>query len=783
MRQLNLLLKSFLLLCALIAGSSAWAGDEVYKSLTFPDDDSSNNGLTSKQYESEWTAKSGTFEWTINNFNNNNWNNNWTFIKCGRKNNASIGTIATSTAIDKAITKVVVTIDALTADKVNSIKLYTSSDNSEWVVAGSYTLKTGAQTVNLDSPTGNLYYKIVFDCASGASNGLVTVSKVEYYYSNGASTPACATPTFTPAAGAYTSAQSVTIGCETAGATIYYTTDGTAPTTSSSVYSTAIPVSTTTTIKAMAAKAGNSNSDVATATYAILAHAGTEADPYTVADARAAIDANAGLTDVYATGIVSGIVTAYSEQHKNITFNISTDGETTSDQLQAYRCAGIESVTDASQVQVGDIVVIKGNLTKYNSTYEFAQGNQLISLQHSQKATPTSVWKSGGNAVESIIITKGGSISATFETNSTGTKSFESSNTEVATVSNTGVISLTGKAGIAVITASTASNNTYLSSEAKLLIVIGEPVEDGVFNFGNFQDYGSGIVPGDNYYTTASTWTAGNITLSVNGKYRWYIASSGKPDFRFYTNDQNTMTFTAPNGYFITKIDSLSSSLTTEVGTLNSSTWTGKSQSVTFTTASAVTLNKKITVYYSGPTISVTMGQEGWMTYYNVGAALSFEGVTAYRVSSVAEDHVNLLPVTEAPANTPVLLKAEPGAYNLTVIASAESVGTNKLRRSDGTATTNEDYDVYALAKKNGVVGFYKVQAGVTVPAGKCYLSVAKEASSARDFLSFIEENATRINAVENGQSTDEVFDLQGRQVKQPTKGLYIKNGKKVIIK
>ena len=71
----------------------------------------------------------------------------------------------------------------------------------------------------------------------------------------------------------------------------------------------------------------------------------------------------------------------------------------------------------------------------------------------------------------------------------------------------------------------------------------------------------------------------------------------------------------------------------------------------------------------------------------------------------------------------------------------------------------------------------------MTIPAGKCYLSVAKEASSARDFLGFNGEDATRVNAVENGQSTGVVFDLQGRQVENPTKGLYIKNGKKVIIK
>ncbi len=85
----------------------------------------------------------------------------------------------------------------------------------------------------------------------------------------GTPTPTCQTPTFSPAAGTYTSAQNVTISCGTSGATIYYTTDGSTPTTSSSVYSTAIPVSKTTTIKALATANGYNNSTIAEATYTI----------------------------------------------------------------------------------------------------------------------------------------------------------------------------------------------------------------------------------------------------------------------------------------------------------------------------------------------------------------------------------------------------------------------------------------------------------------------------------------------------------------------------------
>ena len=76
------------------------------------------------------------------------------------------------------------------------------------------------------------------------------------------------TPTFSPAGGTYTSAQNVTISCSTSGATIYYTTDSSTPSTSSTVYSGVISVSETTTLKAIAIKDGTL-SNVATATYTI----------------------------------------------------------------------------------------------------------------------------------------------------------------------------------------------------------------------------------------------------------------------------------------------------------------------------------------------------------------------------------------------------------------------------------------------------------------------------------------------------------------------------------
>ena len=189
-----------------------------------------------------------------------------------------------------------------------------------------------------------------------------------------------AAPTFSPAAGAVEAGTQVTISGT--GRIIVYTTDGSTPSYGGDpgeVYTDPITVNEAMTIKAIVVDSHDFESEVATASYTIYDPnaPGTQNNPYTVAQARAAIDAGTGKTGVYATGIVSAIPTAYSTQYSNITFNF-VDEEGDTEFLQAYRCVGDK----AANVQVGDIVVVSGDLTKYGSTYEFGQGCQLVSLTH-----------------------------------------------------------------------------------------------------------------------------------------------------------------------------------------------------------------------------------------------------------------------------------------------------------------------------------------------------------------------------------------------------------------
>ncbi len=108
------------------------------------------------------------------------------------------------------------------------------------------------------------------------------ISKIEFYE---AVAGAPAIPTFSVTEGIYDKAQTVALACETEGAEIYYTLDGTEPSSASTKYTAALNIAATTTVKAIAVK-NELNSPIASATYKIveLEGDGTEANPYSVAD-------------------------------------------------------------------------------------------------------------------------------------------------------------------------------------------------------------------------------------------------------------------------------------------------------------------------------------------------------------------------------------------------------------------------------------------------------------------------------------------------------------------
>jgi hypothetical protein len=166
---------------------------------------------------------------------------------------------------------------------------YTSSD------AGVHTFSVTFQTVGLQTLTA----KDSIEGVTATASTTVTSS---------ISTPA-ATPTFSPAPGTYSTTQSVTISDTTSGATIYYTTNGTAPTTSSTVYSGPITVASTETIEAIAVASGYTNSAVGTGLYTISSVSTPAATPafspapgtYSTTQSVTITDATSGATIYYTT--------------------------------------------------------------------------------------------------------------------------------------------------------------------------------------------------------------------------------------------------------------------------------------------------------------------------------------------------------------------------------------------------------------------------------------------------------------------------------------------------
>jgi len=192
-------------------------------------------------------------------------------------------------------------------------------------------------------------------------------------------------------------------------------------------------------------------------------------------------------------------------------------------------------------------------------------------------------------------------------------------------------------------------------------------------------------------------------------------------------------------------------------------------------------------------TVPVTISAVDYGTFasdYDLDFTSLSSTLKAYK-ATVSGSTITFTAVTTVPAGEGVLLKSvadldEPTVFNIPVTTgvSAWDADYNAFVRGTGVAvaTGTGPYN-YVLSTKSGVVGFYQA-ADQTVPADKCYLQSTTNATRiAFDF----DDETTGISEelIVNSEkfATASVYDLQGRKVVTPTKGLYIVNGKKVIVK
>ena len=385
-----------------------------------------------------------------------------------------------------------------------------------------------------------------------------------------------------------------------------------------------------------------------TATYSIEVKAipNTKETAYTVADAFDIIDKLTTANGVFIKGIVSQ-VDEYLSSYKSITYWISDDGTTTK-QLQAYSGKGLESAdfTAVTDVAKGAQVIVCGNLKKHNTTYEFDYNNYLAAYTAPTKAEP-------GIAYETTEYTANVNEAFTAPTLTNPndlTVAYSTSDATLATVdAATGAVTIGNKTGKVTITATFAGNETYLYGTASYNITISDPslleaTFDATVDLGN-TERGEGEITKSPITFACTDGVLGNST-----------------EYRLYQNA--TISFTAENGYAITKVVITSTAsgtsqygpghLSTENGTYSVSdktgTWVGEAQTVTFT-ATAQSRAQLITVYYktdnrqdaglvwSTENVSITLGDA-----FTAPTLSNPNGLTL----TCTSDNENLATVTDA---------------------------------------------------------------------------------------------------------------------------------------
>ena len=741
------------------------------------------------------------------------------------------------TAIEDNITKIEVTHGNASSITINSWTLVVASDASFNSVVSTLTPTfTANATATITRPDGvdwsGCYYKFIYNVTvSGSSNKFVEFTQAKFY-KDAASADA---PSIT--------ADNVNIAYDAEEGVIAYTVNN--PVSGGSVNATTTadwisfgpsfnsPIAFT-----CSANDGAERTATVTLTYSYDNQSvtknvtvtqagnpnrpGTENNPYTVAQAIQAIDdANQGtVSDVYVAGIVSQVD---SYNNGQITYWISDDG-TTTNQFEVYRGKGIGGANFTSQndVKVGDEVVVKGNITYYanGGVYEFAANNQLVSLNRPVSEDPAitlddytiDVPVEGGEGILTVDYQNIDEVIADIQFyDATGAEVDaneyevwltaeldEDNNVNYLAIENNGeertayfkVFALVGEEYV-YSDLITITQEAYVApSYAVLPFSYNDGranIEDtdGLTQEGLGNDYASS--PKLRFDTTGD-WMLlqfdeepGKLTFDIKGN------SFSGGTFTVQTSEDG-VTFTELASY-------------TELGATQNVVFTDLGANVRFikwiytekVSGNVALGNIKLEKPATSATITIKDGFKA--TTFSCDKALDFTGqnIAAY---IIIDENGKTEQVTMVPANTGLYIVGAEGDYEVPFLANEEDaedmtgnllVGT--ISEPVNTKTLEGNYTYYLFGKQNGKEAFFKVgestpDAKATASAGKAYLAVPG-AGNAKEMI-VIGGDVTGIESIENGTIVnDNYYTIDGKLVKgQPTqKGIYVVNGRKVVIK
>ena len=533
---------------------------------------------------------------------------------------------------------------------------------------------------------------------------------------------------------------------------------------------------------------------------------GTENNPYTVAQARAAIDAGTGVTGVYVSGIVSQ-VDSYNSTYHSITYWISTDGTTTSDQFEVYSGKGINGAdfSSVNDIKVGDVVVVYGDIKKHNSAYEFDHSSQLVQFTRPEKPKHTVSFSVNGTVTSSEDVSEGADILFPANPADINGKTFVGWVTE--TISDptdtepTMVTSATmGDADVTYYAVFAEASGG--SSDESLTIT---PETSGVpSTYGTANAFSEHTLEGVKFQIQQMYVNGGKLQWRAAGNNSgtgtmYNSESLGKIEsivLTYNSSDNNkNFTLTVGNSANPTEGETITPSSSNEVYTFDCSSF--DYGFFVLTNGSGAGYVDKIVINYSASSItysaycttvapateSVTVTDAGYATYCSENA-LDFTGtaITAY-VGTINGTALTFTPITQVPANTGLLLVAEGGAtVDVPVIASAPELTITNCLTGVNEATTLNEND-YILNVVNGGAGFYKAGQYKALGAHKAYIP-AEAGAGVKSFFIDLDDDATGISLMEDGRSQMEdgvIYNVAGQRISKMQKGINIVNGKKIL--
>ena len=591
--------------------------------------------------------------------------------------------------------------------------------------------------------------------------------------------------------------------------------------------------------------AGNNDYNGATATYEMTVFnndpnaPGTEDNPYTVAEAIAYINTlgtSTSPTDVYVSGIISQ-VDSYNGTYKSITYWISDDG-TTAGQMEVYSGKGLNNADFSSKddLQVGDIVTVKGKVKMYNTTPEFDKNNYLVSFERPVSTTPSITVSSAEVNVDADE--HDGTLDLTYENLTISSMDdfgiqFYDAEGEILDdpdwiyvlvaeqdpqVGEGYVVSYSIDANdgeersayFKVFTYNdevysdliTVTQAAYVAPEETIGTFVKVTSTDDITSGQYLIVYEEGSVAFNGSLEGTGLDVANNtIDVEINNG---TIAATTTNAQSVFNIDVTARTLQSASGYYIgvtTNSNGLKTSENAEAYTNSFSidengdaviaaVFEGSTMSLRYNKAS----NQERFRYYkdSGQQaiqlykfvadeedVTVTVTSAGYATYCSEKALdFSDAGLTAYK-AILDGSEVSFTEVKQVPAGEGVLLKGDAGTYSVPVAASAAALTGNAFIGVIEETLVSEP-GIFVLMNEEEGVGFYKTLNAFTVGAHTAYLPALPDGS--RSFIGLNE--TTGISDVNRETITNNrYFDLQGRSVAQPTKGLYIVNGKKVVVK